>query len=224
MTENGVPNMERIGHDDIEADNALEFAAITKIRHADLWELSRRLGGHSRAAEQCGVSLSTFCQWVALQRCFPSEPRNKHAEDRWKRTKQCLESLTGKSIDELFPQSLRNIVAVGELVTESERIISIPEQALVAYADSTASRMRLPSPEQSAEGDELREAIVRMLERLSSRERDILKLRYGLCGSPQYTLEEIGHIMRCTGARVRQIEMKAINKLKRKQEELVSFV
>lgn len=204
--------------------NDIEFAAITKIRHADLWELSRRLGGHARAAEQCGVSHATFCQWIALKKCFPRHPRGKRWEARWNNTKTCLESLTGKSIEELFPQSLRNIVAVGDLATESEQIVRIPEQALIAYAECTATRMRLPSPERCAEMDELRETIGHMLKELSSREREILKMRYGLCGCMPHTLEETGRIMRVTGARVRQIELKAINRLKRKKDTLVSFV
>ena len=51
------------------------------------------------------------------------------------------------------------------------------------------------------------------MNRLSYREREILKLRYGLGDGYEYTLEEIGHIFKVTRERVRGIEKKALRKL-----------
>ena len=52
-----------------------------------------------------------------------------------------------------------------------------------------------------------------MLKTLTYREREIIKLRYGLGDGYTYTLEEVGRIFKVTRERVRQIEAKAVRKL-----------
>ena len=52
-----------------------------------------------------------------------------------------------------------------------------------------------------------------VLKTLTYREREIIKLRYGIGDGQTYTLEEVGRIFRVTRERVRQIEAKAIRKL-----------
>ncbi len=52
-----------------------------------------------------------------------------------------------------------------------------------------------------------------MLQGLNHREREILRLRYGLTDGYAYTLEEVGKIFSVTRERVRQIEAKAVRKL-----------
>ena len=51
------------------------------------------------------------------------------------------------------------------------------------------------------------------MEGLNYREREILRLRYGLADGYSYTLEEVGKIFSVTRERVRQIESKAVRKL-----------
>ena len=53
----------------------------------------------------------------------------------------------------------------------------------------------------------------RLLKTLTYREREIIKLRYGLGDGYTYTLEEVGRIFKVTRERVRQIEAKAVRKL-----------
>ncbi|MFM7184783.1 MAG: RNA polymerase sigma factor RpoD/SigA [Planctomycetota bacterium] len=62
--------------------------------------------------------------------------------------------------------------------------------------------------------DSLRSSISRALESLSYREREILRLRFGLADGYSYTLEEVGTIFDVTRERVRQIEAKAVEKLR----------
>lgn len=57
------------------------------------------------------------------------------------------------------------------------------------------------------------EAIKAKLRMLSYREREILKLRYGLGDGMRYTLEEVGYIFKVNRERIRQIEKKAKAKL-----------
>jgi RNA polymerase primary sigma factor len=59
----------------------------------------------------------------------------------------------------------------------------------------------------------LKQRIAHVMESLNHREREILKLRYGLADGYAYTLEEVGKIFSVTRERVRQIEAKAVRKL-----------
>lgn len=68
-------------------------------------------------------------------------------------------------------------------------------------------------PEKSATNEMLKNEMGKVLNTLSYREREILKLRYGLDGGYSYTLEEVGRIFQVTRERVRQIEAKAVQKL-----------
>ena len=69
------------------------------------------------------------------------------------------------------------------------------------------------SPVASAAQEMLKERIDTVLKTLSYREREIIKLRYGIGDGYTYTLEEVGRIFKVTRERVRQVEAKAIRKL-----------
>ncbi len=69
------------------------------------------------------------------------------------------------------------------------------------------------SPVASATQEMLKERIDSILKTLSYREREIIKLRYGIGDGYTYTLEEVGRIFKVTRERVRQVEAKAIRKL-----------
>ncbi len=69
------------------------------------------------------------------------------------------------------------------------------------------------SPVNSASQGMLKERIESILNTLSYREREIIKLRYGIGDGYTYTLEEVGRIFKVTRERVRQVEAKAIRKL-----------
>jgi RNA polymerase primary sigma factor len=71
----------------------------------------------------------------------------------------------------------------------------------------------LPRPDRAATNEMLREKIESLLKTLTYREREIIRLRYGLGDGYTYTLEEVGRIFKVTRERVRQIEAKAVRKL-----------
>ena len=71
----------------------------------------------------------------------------------------------------------------------------------------------LPRPDKAASNELLREKIEALLKTLTYREREIIRLRYGLGDGYTYTLEEVGRIFKVTRERVRQIEAKAVKKL-----------
>lgn len=69
------------------------------------------------------------------------------------------------------------------------------------------------SPVSNAASEMLKDKIDTVLKTLTYREREIIKLRYGLGDGYTYTLEEVGRIFKVTRERVRQIEAKAVRKL-----------
>jgi RNA polymerase primary sigma factor len=69
------------------------------------------------------------------------------------------------------------------------------------------------SPVTTAAQEMLKDKIDVVLKTLTYREREIIKLRYGLGDGYTYTLEEVGRIFKVTRERVRQIEAKAVRKL-----------
>lgn len=84
----------------------------------------------------------------------------------------------------------------------------------------------LPRPDRAASNELLREKIESLLKTLTYREREIIRLRYGLGDGYTYTLEEVGRIFKVTRERVRQIEAKAVKKLQHpvRSQQLSGFV
>lgn len=72
---------------------------------------------------------------------------------------------------------------------------------------------RQPAPEDRLSRDALKTRINEVLQALTAREREVIKLRFGLTDGSVYTLEEVGKIFSVTRERVRQIEANAVKKL-----------
>lgn len=70
------------------------------------------------------------------------------------------------------------------------------------------------TPSTSVTQELLREDIIEVMASLSPRERDVLRLRFGLDDGRQRTLEEVGQLFGVTRERIRQIEAKALRKLR----------
>jgi RNA polymerase primary sigma factor len=70
------------------------------------------------------------------------------------------------------------------------------------------------SPEERALAGDLANEVERVMAPLSDREKEVLRLRYGLGTDREYTLEEIGQRLSVTRERVRQIESRALQKLR----------
>jgi RNA polymerase primary sigma factor len=71
-----------------------------------------------------------------------------------------------------------------------------------------------PSPYLDAEKNNVTEQILRVLNTLTPREAEVIRMRFGIECEKDYTLEEIGRHLSITRERVRQIESKALRKLK----------
>ncbi len=85
---------------------------------------------------------------------------------------------------------------------------------------------RFYDPLSNANQQALKSHLGEAMEILSWREREILKLRFGLVDGYSYTLEEVGRIFQVTRERIRQIECKAMNKLQQpfRSKKLKSFL
>ena len=82
------------------------------------------------------------------------------------------------------------------------------------------------NPMMGASHEMLRDKINHILKSLTFREREIIKLRYGLNDGYSYTLEETGRIFKVTRERIRQIESKALKKLQHstRSDQLKGFI
>ena len=73
---------------------------------------------------------------------------------------------------------------------------------------------RIPGPADATSNALLAEALKEILDTLTEREADVLKMRFGMYDGRTHTLEEVGQIFGVTRERIRQIENKAIRKLR----------
>ena len=73
---------------------------------------------------------------------------------------------------------------------------------------------RTPGPADATSNAMLAEALKEILDTLTEREADVLKMRFGMYDGRTHTLEEVGQIFGVTRERIRQIENKAIRKLR----------
>ena len=74
------------------------------------------------------------------------------------------------------------------------------------------------SPEDAAAAQMLKEQIAEILSSLSEREQKVVKLRFGIGGGRPHTLEEVGAEFSVTRERIRQIEAKALSKLRKHKD------
>ena len=122
------------------------------------------------------------------------------------------------------PERYRKINAVlsekGKKKDLLDRVETVPLEYVYDLADDG------PSPEDSAILSELKTAITASLATLTPREERVLRKRFGIGLPTDYTLNEIGKGFSVTTERIRQIEAKALRKLKHPsgRRHLVNFL
>ena len=121
-------------------------------------------------------------------------------------TLEDLSKLTGMSIDKI-----KKVESVSQYTASLERPFGEEdEDTLGDFIEDPSS----PSPTKETFRMFLKEQLARALDQLDEREREILKLRYGLDDGHPRTLKDVSLKFNITRERVRQIEIKAIEKLK----------
>ncbi|MFL6936990.1 MAG: sigma-70 family RNA polymerase sigma factor, partial [Xanthobacteraceae bacterium] len=83
-----------------------------------------------------------------------------------------------------------------------------------------------PDPHAAAEGSALAQSVSEALAHLTPREQRILRMRFGIGGTTDHTLEEVGKVFGVTRERIRQIEAKALGKLRHptRAQKLATFI
>ena len=100
------------------------------------------------------------------------------------------------------------IIFLGTQVNDVVANAIVAQLLFLQFEDEKAD-----NPVESATQEMLKDKIEQVLKTLTYREREIIKLRYGIGDGYTYTLEEVGRIFKVTRERVRQVEAKAIRKL-----------
>ena len=112
---------------------------------------------------------------------------------------------SGMTVDEV-----RRVMDIGRHPVSLDRPVGDGEDnSFGEFVEDVAS----DNPVRKANNGILRQRIESLLKTLTYREREIIRLRYGLGDGYTYTLEEVGRIFKVTRERVRQIEAKAVRKL-----------
>ena len=176
-----------------------------------------------------GFKFSTYATWwirQAITRSIADQARTiripVHMVETINRLKKVQsqylhENGVEASEEELAERLDLSIEKVREVIRISREPVSIEtpigqedDSRLVDFIrdDSAAS------PEEAAFSTILRDDIEAILKTLSPREEEVIKLRYGLKDGKYHTLEEVGLVFDVTRERIRQIEAKALRKLK----------
>jgi len=200
----------------------LDITAVSKLKHADLWAAAKRLGSQAALARALGVRQDTIGRWINLQD-YPHRKKRDgsgrltHSVEYYDELDIKLLLHVGKGLDELFPDELREAEAFLKANKTIETTRSVPVRALLNYAEHSRGRMTYDQcdVEHSLDMDSLKQSMSFALGTLGEREREVVKLRYGIGHDKPHTLDEVARIFNSTRERIRQIEMKAIRELQR---------
>lgn len=176
-----------------------------------------------------GFKFSTYATWwirQAITRAIADQARTIRIPVHMVETinkmvrisRQLVQKFGREPSDEEIAREME--IEIGR-VEEIRRIAQLPVSLETPIGEEEDSQLgdfiedrNLPSPEDAAAGNLLHEQIEDMLNALSERERDVLRYRFGLEDGRSYTLEEVGRRFGVTRERIRQIEAKALRKLR----------
>ncbi|MEE9201025.1 MAG: RNA polymerase sigma factor RpoD [Candidatus Brocadiales bacterium] len=176
-----------------------------------------------------GYKFSTYATWwirQAITRSIADQARTiripVHMIETMSKIRNVSKRLLQEKGREPTIEEIANAVTVS--VPEARRIMKISRSQIsldrpVGESEDSSfgdfiEDEKAESPVSAATQEMLKEKIETVLHTLSYREREIIKLRYGIGDGYTYTLEEVGKKFNVTRERVRQIEAKAVRKLK----------
>ncbi|PKL47713.1 MAG: RNA polymerase sigma factor RpoD [Planctomycetes bacterium HGW-Planctomycetes-1] len=175
-----------------------------------------------------GYKFSTYATWwirQAITRAIADHARTIRIPVHMIETMSRLRTVSKELLQKLGREpTIEEIAAESAMsVSEARRVLKISKHPISldrpigesedSYFGDFIEDESAESPVQSAAHEMLKERIDEILKTLTYREREIIKLRYGLGDGYTYTLEEVGRIFKVTRERVRQVEAKAIRKL-----------
>ncbi|MCA9001533.1 MAG: RNA polymerase sigma factor RpoD [Planctomycetes bacterium] len=188
-----------------------------------------------------GYKFSTYATWwirQAITRSIADQARTIRIPVHMIETMSKLRNVTKRLVQAKGREpSVEEVAEATEItVEEAKRVMKISKHPISldrpigesddSYFGDFIEDESAESPLQAAGQEMLKERIDDVLSTLTFREREIIKLRYGIGDGYTYTLEEVGRIFRVTRERVRQIEAKAVRKLRHpvRARQLASFL
>ena len=175
-----------------------------------------------------GYKFSTYATWwirQAITRAIADHARTIRIPVHMIETMSKLRNISKRLVQELGREpSIEEIAEqAGMSVSEARRVLKISRHPISldrpvgesedSYFGDFIEDESAENPVESAGAEMLKDRIEEVLKTLTYREREIIKLRYGIGDGYTYTLEEVGRIFKVTRERVRQVEAKAIRKL-----------
>jgi RNA polymerase primary sigma factor len=175
-----------------------------------------------------GYKFSTYATWwirQAITRAIADQARTIRIPVHMIETMSKLRNVSKKLLQEIGrePSIEETARAAGISIEETRRVLKISRHPISldrpvgesedSYFGDFIEDDGAESPVSAAANEMLKDKIEQVLKTLTYREREIIKLRYGLGDGYTYTLEEVGRIFKVTRERVRQIEAKAVRKL-----------
>jgi len=188
-----------------------------------------------------GFKFSTYATWwirQAITRAIADQARTiripVHMIDVLSKLRQAQKTLTQdlkreptyeeiSKVTEIPLEEVRRVMDIGRHPVSLDRPVGEGEDSSFGeFIEDGDSH----NPVRSAASSILRGKIDELLKTLTYREREIIRLRYGLVDGYSYTLEECGRIFKVTRERVRQIEAKAVAKLQSpsRSDRLAAFL
>ena len=175
-----------------------------------------------------GFKFSTYATWwirQAITRAIADQARTIRIPVHMIETMSKLRNVSKKLLQEKGrePTIEETAKAANISIEETRRVMKISRHPISldrpvgesedSYFGDFIEDETAESPINAATQEMLKDKIDSVLKTLTYREREIIKLRYGLGDGYTYTLEEVGRIFKVTRERVRQIEAKAVRKL-----------
>lgn len=175
-----------------------------------------------------GYKFSTYATWwirQAITRAIADHARTIRIPVHMIETMSRLRTASKTLLQQLGREPTAEEIAVEAdmSVDETRRVLKISKHPISldrpigesddSYFGDFIEDADVDSPVASAAQEMLKERIDMILKTLSYREREIIRLRYGIGDGYTYTLEEVGRIFKVTRERVRQVEAKAIRKM-----------
>ena len=175
-----------------------------------------------------GFKFSTYATWwirQAITRAIADQARTIRIPVHMIETMSKLRNVSKKLLQDMGREPTIEETAKAAQISyeECKRVLKISRQPISldrpvgesedSYFGDFIEDNSVESPVNAATNEMLKDKIEGVLKTLTYREREIIKLRYGLGDGYTYTLEEVGRIFKVTRERVRQIEAKAVRKL-----------
>jgi RNA polymerase primary sigma factor len=175
-----------------------------------------------------GYKFSTYATWwirQAITRAIADHARTIRIPVHMIETMSKLRNISKMLMQELGREpTIEEIAKRAKMsVSETRRVLKISRHPISldrpvgesedSYFGDFIEDEKADNPVESATQEMLKDKIEQVLKTLTYREREIIKLRYGIGDGYTYTLEEVGRIFKVTRERVRQVEAKAIRKL-----------